>query len=293
MSPVPPPPQPIGKVGQAPKPERAPLKLVNMAKPKLVPRIVLYAGEKFGKTTFFAYSPDPVILTGPRETGYQTLLAAGRVPSIPVVEIASRDDLLWTLDSLLKDPQGRKTIGFDAIGAFDLIFQQYVCDRDFKGDWGDAKDGFLAFGAHRGYTATAMEFGSVLQRLDDLREKYEIVSVLLGHAITKPSPNPQGPDFLTFTCDCNKHLWADIARWADVVLFGKFHTTVDVSKRDAGKALSDQTAKGIGGTTRVIYAQGRDAIVAGGRFGMTPEFSLPDDASKFWPTVWNEIVRSK
>jgi hypothetical protein len=145
-----PPPRPINAKpasGPPPSDDTPPLtrKLV-VAKPKApCPRIVFYAGEKFGKTSTAVNAPDPVILMARGENGYETLLSAGTVPAIPAVHINSHPELLEWLDSLIVDQQGRKTVILDAIGGFDVLAQEYVCKKFFDNDWNNPRDGFLSF----------------------------------------------------------------------------------------------------------------------------------------------------
>lgn len=268
------------------------LTLAPRTKPPIVPKIVMYAGEKFGKTSLLAHAPDPVILMV-GETGYDTLLSAGRVPAVPALVVETWPHGMDVLEQLIADPQGRKTVGIDGIGALDMMAQAFVCERSFGGDWDDPKDGFLSWGAKKGHTQTAMEWARMLAKLETLRTHHGIVPVLLGHATVQNTPNPAGADYQTYSCDCCKMVWAETARWSDCILFGRFHSVVEVAKSEKKKNVAEQKGKGIGGADRVIYTEGRDAYVAGNRYGMLPEFSLPPDPAAMWSTVWNEIVRTK
>lgn len=285
------PPRPTGSPtpgrAAAPSPATPPQKRV--IKPRVVqkicPRIVFYAGEKFGKTTFGAHAPEPLLLMPKSDTGYDTLLGAGLVPQIPAETVDSWADLIGWTDSLIADQQGRETLILDGLGAFDFMCQTVVCERDFKGNWNDPKDGFLAYGAERGYKAAAIEWRKLLSRLDSLNQRGMMV-VLLGHAMKVPFRNPLGADYDTYTADANRHSWEETKRWSDCILFGKFYTVIDAEKKGKGK--------GIGGTDRVIYTEQRDAFSAGNRYGMAPELWLPENTpGAAWSTVWNEITRNK
>lgn len=290
-----PPPRPLNRPkpagGPPPADDDAPAatasKVLTVAKAKPpCPRIVLYAGEKFGKTSTAAFAPDPVILMARGENGYETLLSASLVPAIPAVSINSHRELLEWLDSLIANPQGRKTVILDAIGGFDVLCQEQVCKDHFGNDWNNPRDGFLAYGADRGYKATATEWRKVLARLDRLNAQ-GIVVILLGHAKVQAFKNPMGADYDTYLCDCNRHSWAETARWSDCILFGKFRTIIDQTKAQekAGRG------KGIGGTDRVIYTEQRDAFTAGNRYGMPEEFELEKDPALAWGQVWGHITK--
>lgn len=289
-----PPPAPILS---APPPVRsgmgasAPRTAINLAPRKAqepVPRIVMYAPEKWGKTSFAAFAPKPVIFMAHGETGYDTLLSSGTVPSVPAMVAESWQQLLGWLDDLAANPQGRKTVVMDAIGGFERLCQEFVCESEFDGDW--TERGFMGF--MRGYERSSGEWLQLLRRLDTLQSK-GIVCVLLGHAKVKGFNDPMGPAYDRYICDCHDKVWQTTARWSDCILFGKFHTVVDLPGSQKSKALSDRKGKGIGGTQRVIYTVGCDAFVAGNRYGLAPALGVPEVPSQMWGSVWGEITKMK
>jgi hypothetical protein len=262
------------------------------AKPRqpkpICPKLMIYAVEGFGKTTIGAYAPDPLILMSRGETGYDTLLSKGRVPAVAAEVVENWPDTLAWIDRLIADPQGIRSVVFDATGGFDQFCQDFVCNRDFGGDWHGKKEGFLAFGADKGYKATAQEWRKLLVRLETLRDKHGVMPILLGHAKTVPFRNPMGPDYDTYTADISKYSWADTLRWADATLFGKFYTIVDKEGKGA-------KGKGIGGTDRVIYTEQRDAFSAKNRYGMPPELFLTEEGGgpeTMWARIWASIATS-
>lgn len=253
-----------------------------------VPRIVMYAPEKWGKTSFAAFAPDPVIFMSRGETGYDTLLGVSAVPSVPAMIAESWSQLLGWLDDLAANPQGRKTVVLDAIGGFERLCQEHVCNSEFDGDW--TERGFMGF--MRGYERAAGEWLQLLRRLDTLQSK-GLVCVLLGHAKVKGFNDPMGPAYDRYICDCHDKVWQSTARWSDCILFGKFHTVVELSGASKTKGVADRKGKGIGGTQRVIYTVGCDAFVAGNRYALPPVMAVPDKPEQVWPTVWAAITQQK
>jgi hypothetical protein len=282
---MPPPPPPRSTRPAAPALDFAP----RTPRP-ICPRIVLYACEKFGKTTFAVHAPNPILLMAKGETGYDTLLSAGLAPAIPAMVIESWEHALDTLDALVTNSADRQTVILDALGGFDILAQTHVCNTQFGGSWNDPRDGFLAYGAERGHRATALEWDRLLARLDTLNQR-GLTVVLIGHATRSVVRNPMGADYDTYTADLNKHSWALTARWSDCILHGQFYTEVDADRKAIRKGVK---GKATGGTDRIIYTRGTAAFVAGNRYSMMPEMLLTDvDAHQMWDTVWNEIVRSK
>lgn len=254
------------------------------------PRIVFYAPEKWGKTTLAAFAPDPVILMSPQETGYDTLLTAGTVPAVPAEVCETWPDTLAWLDALITDQQGRKTVVLDAHGGFERLCHEFVCKRDFDGDWSER--GFLSY--HKGYEIAVAEWLKLLQRLDQLNAK-GVITIILGHAKVKQFNNPTGAAYDRYVVDSHDKTWAATARWSDCILFGRFFSTVEVANRDSKKSIAEKKGKAIGGADRVILTAPRDAFVAGNRYFMDPEIWIDPKAppGDMWSTLWAEIVRNK
>ena len=264
-------------------PKALELKPLTAAKP--VPRIVLYGVEGWGKSTFAAHAESPVIIMARDETGIQRLVDSGRIPAdVPVAAVTTWADLLATLDSLIANPQGRKTVALDSLGSFERLCHEEVCRRDFNDDW--TERGFESFG--KGAKAGAAEFLKVLARLDRLRGM-GITTILLGHSAVLAFKSPGTADFDRYVCDVNqKHTWPMIARWADAIYFGKFESVVVGNKNDVTRK-----GKGIGGTERVLYTQRRDAWDAKPGYSVPEVIEIPDDHTKAFSTVWQHINPEK
>lgn len=270
----------------APPPTHKPApKLAVPASVFAPPAIVLNAVEGWGKTSFAAFAPDAAILMARGEAGYTTLLGGGRVPAIPAAGIEEWPQLLAMLDDLARDPQGRKTLALDALGGFERLCHEYVCARDFGGEWGEK--GFGSF--QKGYEVAASEWLLLLQRLDALRQKHHMTVVILSHSKVKPFKNPLGADHDRYISDVHDKTWAPTAKWADCVLFGKFKTDVETKKDNKVESL--KKGKGTGGTARIIYTEWRAGFDAKNRYGMPEWIDMPDDPSKTWATVWAAITQ--
>lgn len=247
---------------------------------EITPRIVMAAVEGFGKTSYVAFSEKPLILMARGEAGYDTLLSAGRVPSVPAEPVESWTDLMGWLDHIIANPVDIKTLGLDAIGGFERLCHEFVCDRDFKGDWGDK--GFLSF--HKGYGIASSEWIKMIQKLDQINAK-GITVVLLSHTKVKTVPNPAGADYQKYASDVHETTWNVTARWADAVLFGTFF--VDVK----GRADAPKAGKATGGNERHVYTGENAVMPSKTRYGMDPLIVLPPDPALSWGTVWEQINR--
>lgn len=248
------------------------------------PRIIVNAVEGWGKTSLIAHADKPLIIMASGETGYETLLGAGLVPSVDAAKIEAWPELLALIDELIATDTGHQTIGLDAGGGFERMCHQHACNRDFGGDWGER--GFGSF--QKGYDVSVNDWLQLLQRLDRLRDTHGCTIVMLSHCRVRPFKNPLGADFDRYVSDMHDKTWAVTAKWADDVLFGNFFTVVETKKGGAAESL--KKGKGIGGTQRVVYTQRRDAYDAKNRHNLPECIDIPDDASQSWPTLWNLIA---
>lgn len=267
-----------------------PVNKLGLVKPEDIvapPRLLINGQEGFGKTSAVAFSPGACILMAAGETGYLTLLKHGLAPQIPCATLETWGDTLSQIEALISDPGSIKVVGLDALGGFERQCHQFVCDRDFGGDWGE--HGFTSF--QKGYEVSIGEWLKLLQLLDRLCNK-GVAVVFLGHAKVKPFKNPMGADYDKYVVDVHDKTLAATARWVDAILFGTFKT-ITVDARGAVKNDNKQRLKGIGGADRVLYTTQRDSYVAKNRYGMPDEIAMPNDPSLMWRTIMDAMAGGK
>lgn len=250
------------------------------SKPEAV-RIIINGVEGLGKTTIGAFAPKPAILMSRGETGYLTLYSAGLVPDCDYAEFPTWPELLAQIDDMINAPAGHETVVLDALGGFERLCHEYVCETQFKGDWSDK--GFGSF--QRGYDISVGEWLKLLAKLDRLRLAHNVGIIFLSHVQVKPFKNPLGPDFDRYTADCHAKTWGATHKWADAVLFGNFETVVVEDRKS-------RRDKGRGGSQRVLFAERTDAYDAKNRFGMEPVIYLPADPSMSWSTLATALGRN-
>ena len=287
MPPKPPPnSKPAATTGSIPTPAPIPLPQKTAAKgfvtgpiKPMPPRLVIYAVEKWGKTTIGAFAPSPAIFMARNENGYETLLSNDLVPDVPRISIDSWDELLTQLKG---DLQGIKTIVLDALGGFERLCHEKVCNEQFKGDWGER--GFEGF--KRGYDISIAEWLKVFPLLDNISKNQNATIMLLSHYRTRTFKDPMGVDFDRYEPDCHPKTWSVTHKWVDAMLFGKFQTIIEDTNK-LGKA------KAIGGTNRVMHTTQSDAIVAGNRYRMAEKIRFPNEPSEMWATLHNAINKKE
>lgn len=267
-----PPPPRAAPAAPAPAAKVAAPRLGRLSGRLLPPKMIFNAVEGWGKTSLVAHAPDAAIIMAPRETGYATLLGAGRAPSVDASLVETWPALLALMDDLIaRESLPYKVLGFDAMGGFERLCHEFVCQRDFGGDWGEK--GFASF--QRGYDVSITDWQMFLARLERIHARGCAI-VILSHCQVKSFKNPSGPDFDRYSSDVHAKTWAATAKWADTVLFGTF---VTVTNKQNGKH------KGVGGTDRVIYTERRDAFDAKNRYGMPEALDIRVDHTALWSTL--------
>ena len=256
------------------KPQAAAAAIKSDTIKRIPPRGVLYAVEGWGKTTVAAYAPKPLILMNDGETGYETLLSNDLVPNVDRAgPIESWPQLMATLDYIRNNDTGHHSLWFDALGGFESLCHQHVCERDFGGDW--SSKGFLSF--HKGYDIAISDWKQLLKKLEQIHREKQMAIWFLSHVQIKAFKNPIDEDYDRYVANVHGKTWQPTHAWADVVLFGKYEEALETS--------SDGRTKAKGGQYRVIYTQRRDAWDAKNRYGMPESIDVPNDPAQSYKVI--------
>jgi len=249
-------------------------RITREAKP-LPPRIVLYAAEKFGKTSWAAHSWNPIFLMSPGETGLLSLLEAGRVP--PVDHFPTDFQDWWALQEAVKalrdDEHSFRTLVLDTGNGAELLCAKAVCEEAFRGDW----EAYTDYG--KGNERATKVWAEFLKLLDEVRVKRRMAIIILQHAKVKSFQDPAGKDWDQWRPEAVEKLWALTHKWADCILFGGFKTQVK-----ADKAI---------GESRYIRAEACGPIVAGNRYGLPAELTAAPGADKLWKAFADALAAAK
>lgn len=244
------------------------------------PRCIVNAVAGWGKTTLGAFAPSPLIVMAEGEEGYLDLLGSGLVPNVPRATVTEWQSFLALLDQVIADPGKFRTVVLDALGGFESLCHEHVCKREFNGDWGEK--GFNAF--RRGHEISVREWLVMLQRLDRLNAK-GLTVIGLSHARVKTFNNPLGENFDRYETDLHPKTWGVTDKWASMILFGTFDTTVDKVDKVAKKG------KATGGKVRIVKTTRTDAYEAKNRYGMPPEIVLPEQIDKGYEEIFKHLKR--
>lgn len=241
------------------------------------PRIVLYAAEKFGKTSWGAHSWEPIFLMTSGETGLLTLLEAGRVPPTAHFpdDFKSWHSLVDAVECIRDDKHTYRTLVIDTGNGAENLCAKGVCDDVFNGDWA----AYSSYG--RGNERASKEWADFLRLLDEVRVKRRMAILILQHAKVKTFSDPSaGKDWDQWRPEAVDKLWALTHKWADCILFGGFKVNVN---RD-GKAI---------GESRYLRAEASGAIVAGNRYGLPTEIVSLPGAENLWKSFADALGRTR
>jgi hypothetical protein len=255
---------------------------VKMTGRKLPSRMVVYGVEGSGKTSFQAFSQSPLYLMSRGETGLETLIDSGQLGEVPhLPQIHTWPDFIAILDQLLSSEHGYKTLVIDAANGFEQLLYEWICEKDFKGDWGPK--GFASYA--QGYAISSTHWEGMLTTLDRLREKKGMAIILLAHAKIATFKNPAGEDYDRFTPAIHKSQSGLLFKWCDLCLFFDFVTAIHDGDGNKGKAR--------GGTQRIAHCERRAAWDAKNRHGLPETFSLGSSPKEGWANFITAIKTKK
>lgn len=246
-------------------------------------RYVLHGVEKVGKSTFGAQAPKPIFIETSGETGLETLIDAGRLPDTPhFPEIHVWESLLSVIELLTNDEHDYLTLVIDTLNGAERLCHEYVCRRDFGGDWGERGFG----GYQRGYEVSLAEWRRLLAMLDILRAKNNMSILALCHTRITPFSNPEGADYDRYSPDMHRKTWGLVNKWSDAILFLNYEVFVnedDAKKK--GKATSSQG--------RILYTERHAAYDAGNRLGLPEEIDMGSSGPEAWANFRNALTTAK
>lgn len=250
-------------------------------------RYGLHAREGWGKTSLAAKTRKPIFLQVKGETGLDTLIANRQLPETPhFPELMDWAEVLAAINALIEEQHDFKTLVIDTLNSAERLCYEYVCNRDFGGDWGDR--GFSGY--MRGYEVSLAEWKQFLNKLDELRRSKGMAIFLLVHTKIKTFKNPDGPDYDRWVPDMHDKCWSITHKWLDAVLFGNFEVTVQTGKREEdmhkkGKALTS--------TSRMLYTQQRPSFDAKNRLGLPEEIYMGESADEAWTNFTTALKQGR
>lgn len=250
-------------------------------------RIVISGGEKIGKTTLVCGAPD--VLLVPLESGYSEVKVQ-HTPMIP--DYASFVGLLNDIIKIFQSGQGAsfpfKTLSIDSVTALERLIHESVLSLDpsYRKGAGKTVSMETALGGYgRAHALATDRFNEILGLLDILAINCQLNITFTCHVFASKMIDPQAGEYdswdLLLHSPKNQKTYGKrelITQWADLI--GFLYEPIIVSE-------TNNVAKGISmNKGRVLGVSRTPGYVAGNRFGMSGEISIPKEQG------WNYLAHA-
>jgi hypothetical protein len=222
---------------------------------KLPRKLLLYAVEGIGKSTFASMSPSPIFL--PTEEGLNDI----DCESFPIAE--SLDELLQNMATLIKEDHQYKTVVIDTIDWLERLVFDEVCKEHKKNNIED-------IGYAKGYKFALGHWNRVLKGLDILRREKGMLVILLAHSQIERFESPTSESYDRYTPRIHKHASSLIREWCDEVFFAM--RQVSIKREDKG--FNQTKARAIDTDKRMLFTTERASHMAKNRLGMPDELDF-------------------
>lgn len=222
-------------------------------------KVVIYGPEGIGKSTLASRWPEPVFID---TEGSTRLMDVARMDAP-----SSWTMLLSQVDYIRDNPGVCKTLVIDtADWAEQMCIASFCASKQIKG--------IEDMGYGKGYVYIAEDFGKLLNRLEEIRDR-GIHVVVTAHAQMRKFEQPDELGaYDRWELKLNKKTAALLKEWADVLLFANYKTMViNVDGQGAQKGKN----KAQGGK-RVLYTTHNPCWDAKNRLGMPEEMPMEWEA---------------
>lgn len=213
-------------------------------------KVVLYGPEGVGKSTFAAQFPRVIFIDTEGSTDHMDV---DRVP-----KVQSFTEIIRDVEYFIAHPDELDTLAVDTADWAEKLATEQLCAAKNMA-------GIEDLGYGKGYTYVAEEFGKLLNKLEQLRDR-GVNIVLTAHAALRKfeQPDEMGA-YDRWELKLTKRTAALVKEWADLLLFVNYKTFVVAVDKDGKKA------KATGGAKRVMYTQHTATHDAKNRAGLAPE----------------------
>jgi hypothetical protein len=179
------------------------------------------------------------------------------------VHCATFAEVEAAMHELVRDAQGFETVVIDSIDWAERSLVEMIVRNANKKSIED-------FGFGKGWTLLAERMAKFIAVADDLIARGVNVAFIAHAGVKRCSPPDQTDGYDRYELKLSKQCAPLFKEWADLLLFVSFQTRL-VEGQDGRK-------KGIGGKSRVMYAERSASFDAKNRFGLPSEMPLSIEA---------------
>lgn len=244
------------------------LSAVQQSKRAPYEKVLLYAPEGWGKSTWGSKAERPIFLS--TEDGLRSVA----VDMFP--EPRTWQDMFDAIETLRTENHDYKTLVIDTID-----WAEHLCHAHLLKTHNETSVEKLGGGFGKWVMMVFEEFKRLIVPINRLCEEKQMNAVLLSHMEIKPYNNPTGENYDRFRPKLSKDVAGFLKEWAGAVLFGTYDVAVDVkSGQRKGKAY---------GQDRIIHTNYMAAFDAKNRHNLPDPISA--DPKEFWDTVKEEVSK--
>lgn len=222
-------------------------------------RVVCYAPEGIGKSTFASDAPAPIFLDAEGGTSH---LDVARFP-----KPETWADVLDAVQVLRQEEHDYRTFVVDTLDAIEPMLWSHICAEANAKSIEEVGGGY-----GKGYVAAVDGWRRLLAALEHLQKARGMHVILLAHSQVKAFRSPDAEDWERYTLRLHEKSAGVIKEWADDVLFANLDI---VTTKDA----KSKRVRGISTGARLIHSVRTAAFDAKSRSG------LPETL----PLAWSEF----
>ena len=238
------------------------------------PRILLYAQDGMGKSSFAAQAPKPIVIQ--TEKGLEEI----GCPRFPVAQ--SYEAFLANLTAIATEKHDFGTVAIDTLDWLERLIWDHVCRRTGKNNIEDVGGGF-----QKGYKFALDEWRQVISYLERCHARGMVI-ILLAHAKIKRFEDPENPAYDRYSPRLHEAADELVREWVSATLF----VTKRLVVKKEGSGFQERAIAapvGADGGERIMKTVGSPAWVAKNRYNMPSELPFPKD--KGWDTFVNAMMK--
>ena len=228
------------------------LQCIHKGKSSRPPRLLIYGCEGIGKSTFGASTPSAVVI--------QTEDGLDRIDceSFPLAQ--TFDEFISYLNALVTEEHSYRSVVLDSVDWLERLIWDHCC-KSYGVKSIEKVDG----GYGKGYVIALTYWRQVIDLLRTLRDKKDMIIILLAHAKIENFSDPESSPVSRFSPRIHKAAASLLSEWADAVL---------LATREMG------ASRGNKGGDRILRTIGSPSCVAKNRYSLPEVLPFEWDALK-------------
>ena len=170
---------------------------------------------------------------------------------------SSLQEVYQAIGTLLKEQHDFNTVFIDSLDWLEPLVLAHVCEQN---KWQSIE----APGYGKGWLAAADEWRTLLNGLEELRQRRNMAVILIAHDKIKHFESPLHDGYDQYVLKLHDRAAALVQEWADVIGWANYR--VVTTQTDAGYGNKETKARTTG--DRILHVEPHPAHMGGNRFGL-------------------------